>query len=132
MTKKEVLKIKAELRAEQKKKKLKKTDGLGPLEIKKIRSALRLVWQRSHARKLVVERCTDADGFTRCEKCAERTPSLKVDHIEKVGDLDAGFIRRLFIDSNGLQGLCRVCHNEKTKNERREGKRRKAKNDWGF
>lgn len=132
MTKKERAKLKAEIRAEAKNRKLKKTDGLGPLEIKKIRTALRLVWQRSHARKLVVERCTKADGFTYCEKCDEATPALKVDHIERVGDLDAGFIDRLFIPSSGLQGLCRLCHNEKTKAERREAKGQRLKSDWGF
>lgn len=132
MTKKERAKIKAELRAEAKSRKLKKTDGLGPLEVKKIRTALRLVWQRAYSRKLVVLRCTKADGFTYCEKCDEATPALKVDHIEKVGDLDTGFIARLFIPSSGLQGLCRECHNEKTKVERREAKRKRPKNDWGF
>lgn len=105
-----------------KRKKLEKTDGLGPLEIKKIRTALRLVWHRSHARALVVKRCTGPDGFARCELCKKKTPQLKVDHIEKVGDVDGGFIRRLFIPSKRLQGLCKKCHNEKTKAERAEAR----------
>jgi hypothetical protein len=100
-------------------KKLKKTDGLGPLEIKKIRNAIRLVWHRCYARQLVVKRCTDKSGFRRCEKCKKRTPDLKIDHIEAVGDVDGGFIARLFCPSSGLQGLCRACHTEKTKQERR-------------
>lgn len=102
-----------------KRQKLAKTDGLGPLEIKKIRSALRLVWHRSHARKLVVERCTGKGGFTFCEKCKKKTPHLKIDHIEKVGDLDGGFIARLMTPSINLQGLCTYCHADKTKEERR-------------
>lgn len=125
MTKKERAKIKAEIRAEIKKKKLQKMDGLGPYEIKKIREALRVVWQRSYARKLVVVRCTGKDGFPYCEKCGDRTPTLKVDHIENVGDVDGGFIKRLFIPSQFLQGLCKPCHDMKTNIERNQEK-------WGF
>lgn len=101
-----------------KRQKLAKTDGLGPYEIKKIREAIRLVWHRSHARKLVVVRCTRKDGFEYCEKCKQKTPHLKIDHIEKVGDVDEGFIKRLFIPSKGLQGLCKACHDLKTSIER--------------
>ena len=130
MTKKERAKIKAEIRAEIKKKKLQKTDGLGPLEIKKIRTALRLVWHRSAARKVVVLRCTDADGFTFCEQCHKRTPALKVDHIEKLGDVDGGYIERLFVPSGKMQGLCKTCHDAKTKQERSGNKPSRSK--WGF
>jgi hypothetical protein len=113
-----------------KKKKIVKTDGLGPYEVKKIRSALRLVWHRSHARKLVVIRCTGKDGFARCEKCRKKTPALKIDHITNVGELDGGFIKRLFIPSKYLQGLCRECHNLKTKEER--NMKKLSKIDLGF
>lgn len=101
-------------------KKLKPTDGLGPKEIKNIRTALRLVWQRSHSRKLVVTRCTGKDGFTKCEKCKKKTPKLKVDHILACGDVDGGYITRLFTPSKNLQGLCHECHKVKTKEERRQ------------
>lgn len=101
-----------------KKEKIKPCDGLGPYEIKRIRSAVRLVWQRSHARKLVVKRCTREDGFTYCEKCGECTPKLKVDHIKNVGDLDDGYIPRMFTPSVNLQGMCSDCHKEKTKEEK--------------
>ncbi len=94
-------------------------DGLGPYEIKKIRAAIRLVWQRSLARKLVVTRCMGFDGFPRCEMCGAKTAQLKVDHIEPVGDLDGGFIARLFTPSRNLQGLCKEHHDEKTKAERK-------------
>jgi hypothetical protein len=113
-----------------KRQKLKPTDGLGPLEVKKIRTAIRLVWHRCHARKLVVKRCTGKDGFTYCEKCDRRTPSLKIDHIERVGDVDEGFIARLFVPSNRLQGLCKDCHDLKTAIERGTkdtGKRKRRK-----
>lgn len=131
MTNKEKAALKRELRAEQKRRKLQKTDGLGPLEKKKIRQALRLVWQRSHARKLVVERCTDAGGFTRCEECTSRTPNLKIDHIEAVGEVDCNFIARLFVPSSKMQGLCKTCHDAKTKRER-DGAKPKRVKDWGF
>lgn len=101
-----------------KKKKTKKTDGLGPFEKQKIRNAVRLVWHRSLARKLVVDRCTDKEGFTRCEKCRKRTPKFKVDHIVEAGKVDSGFIRRMFVSSKKLMGLCKRCHDIKTKAER--------------
>ncbi len=109
------------------KSKLKGFDGLGPKEIRDLRNATRLVWQRSHARKLVVKRCTGEDGYAYCEECASRTPKLKVDHIVKVGDLDSGYIPRLMVPSSKLQGLCPTCHNAKTKAERAEGKPKTAK-----
>ncbi len=107
-----------------KKIKVQPTDGLGPKEIANIRNAVRLVWQRSYSRKLVVKRCIGADGFSYCETCFKRTPQLKIDHIDKVGDVDEGFITRLFVPSTELQGICKECHDEKTKQERsdEEGK----------
>lgn len=129
MTKKERSKIRAEIRAEMKSKKLTKSDGLGPYEIKKVRSALRVVWQRSHARLLVVLRCTDAHGFARCEQCGHRTPKLKVDHIEPCGELNGGYLKRLFCPSSQLQGLCHNCHCLKTKVERQSTR---VKKKWGF
>lgn len=98
--------------------KLTPTDGLGPLEVKKIRTALRLVWHRSHARRLVVKRCTDSEGFSFCERCLVRTPALKVDHITACGDVDGGYLSRLFCPSAKLSGLCKKCHDDKTREER--------------
>lgn len=116
------------------KKKLPKTDGLGPIEIKKIRQALRQVWHRSYSRALVVKRCLVEGGFSKCEQCKEIVPAVKIDHIEKVGDVDEGFIKRLFVPSAKMQGLCKTCHDEKTKQERKDA-RAKAKaeeleKDW--
>jgi hypothetical protein len=101
---------------------VRKFDGLGPHEIKKIRAAVRQVWHRSYSRKLVVLRCTGKDGFFYCEKCKKKTPVLKVDHIKKVGDVDEGFLKRLFCASKFLQGLCKKCHDMKTKQERLDDK----------
>lgn len=105
-----------------KKKKLKltPTDGLGPKEIKAIRMAVRQVWHRSHARKLCSNRSIGEDGFHYCELCKTKVPKIKIDHIEKVGDVDSGFIQRMFCSSSKLQALCNACHNEKTKLERKE------------
>lgn len=103
-----------------KKIKLQKTDGLGPYEIKKIRQAVRQVWHRSHARKLCALRCVGPDGFDYCENCGERTPQLKIDHIKKVGAVDGGFLERMFTPSKNLQGLCKTCHDFKTKQEKKQ------------
>lgn len=110
-----------------KRQKLVKTDGLGPYEIKRIRSAVRQVWHRCHARALVVKRCTGKDGFPRCETCGKKTPVLKIDHIEAVGDVDAGFILRMFVPSKQLQGMCKKCHDAKTRSERAVLKKRSMK-----
>lgn len=98
--------------------KLRAKDGLGPYEIKRIRSALRDVWRYSLARRLTEKRCTGKDGFARCEKCKQKTPKLKIDHIIPCGKVDSGYIKRLFCPSGGLQGLCHKCHKIKTKQER--------------
>lgn len=99
------------------KKKTQPTDGLGPKEVQKIRTALRQVWHRSHARKVTVLRCTDAKGWTYCEECHKRTPKLKIDHTLRCGDVDSGYIKRLFCSSKHLRGMCDKCHKTKTKAE---------------
>ncbi len=108
--------------------KLQRFDGFGPLEIKRMRSATRLVWQRCYARSLVIKRCTGKDGFPRCEQCKVKTPAIKVDHIKPVGDLaGSGYFDRLMVPSKCLQGLCKKCHDAKTKLERAELKAKKVK-----
>lgn len=103
-------------------KKNKPSDGLGPKEIQKIRSAIRQVWQRSKARAMVVRRCALPGGYARCERagCGKKVPKIYVDHIIRCGDLlDPGYILRMFVSSSLLQGLCKDCHDEKTRSERR-------------
>lgn len=104
------------------KEKSKPIDGLGSYEMKKISSAIRLVWQRCKARQITVKRCQDDDGYYWCERCHNRTPSIKIDHIIPVGTLRDGFIERLFCTSNRLQGLCKDCHKIKTKEENAQRK----------
>jgi len=100
------------------KKKISKMDGLGPYEIKRIRQALRKVWHQSHARALVVKRCIGRGGFSYCEACGKRSPKVYIDHTIACGDVDGGFIERLFTPSKNLTGMCKKCHDAKTKEER--------------
>lgn len=103
-------------------------DGLGSKQVKMIRKCLRQAWMwSSDARRIVLKRCkipNDPDGMSRCEnkKCKRRRViAVKVDHIYKCGDvLDPGYIRRAFCPSEFLQGLCKKCHDKKTRKEREE------------
>lgn len=96
-----------------------KIDGLSNGDIKKIRTAVRRVWAWSHPRRLCEKRAYwHKDGFPRCEQCKKKAPKIFIDHIENVGDVDEGFIKRMFVSSHGLQALCKKCHDFKTKQER--------------
>ncbi len=123
----ELRKMKAKIEAEARKKAKKdarKTDGLSPFLIGRYRSALREVWQRcSEARKICVRRCALPDGYSKCEACKKKVPKVYIDHIVACGDLDDGYIARLSVPSSGLQGLCKKCHDEKTKQERASKKK---------
>lgn len=105
-----------------KKQKPDKIDGLSPEDIARIRIAIRQVWSWSYPRKLCLKRCTKEDGFSYCEKCKVMCPKIKIDHIVAVGDVNAGFIKRLFCPSSGLMALCSDCHNLKTREERKNAK----------
>jgi hypothetical protein len=109
--------------AKRAKAKLEKVDGLGPKDIKRIRSALRGAWQWNHARQLVIKRCLVAGGFSKCELCKKKSPKVFVDHIEACGEVtQAHYIARMFRPSSELQGLCQKCHSAKTKQEREDAK----------
>lgn len=112
------------------KKKKEKVDGLSSSDITKIRSAIRKVWHWSYPKKLATARAVGKDGFSYCEKCKKRSPKVFIDHIKNVGDVDDGFIKRLFCCSKGLQALCKKCHQIKTNQERSE--LRKTKKILGF
>lgn len=98
-----------------KKSKLPKIDGLSAEDLAKVRTAIRQIWHRSHPRKLAVARGIGAGGYSFCEKCKKRAPKTFVDHIHPVGDILNGGIERMFVSSQGLQNLCKKCHDEKTK-----------------
>lgn len=103
------------------KKKPEKIDGLSPDDIKKLRSAIRQVWSWSHARRLCVKRATDhTTGFATCEQCFAIVAKVFPDHITPCGELDGGYIERMFVPSSGLQALCKKCHAKKTRQERRK------------
>jgi hypothetical protein len=107
-----------------------KIDGFGPKEKANVRKAIRLVWTRSYSKQLVVKRCTGSDGFLYCEQCKERTPKIEVNHKVTVGDVDDGFLRRLFVPSTEMEGLCKKCHAPITNKERREATaKKKAKKE---
>ncbi len=93
-------------------------DGLSPKDIERIRIAIRKVWSWSYPRKLCIKRATNEDGFGVCEVCKKIVPKVYVDHIIPVGQVDAGFIDRLFCPSSGLQSCCAKCHRLKTNHER--------------
>ena len=104
-------------------KKVKKiVDGLSPKDIEKIRRAIRQVWSWSYPRRLCLKRALQADGFSVCELCKKTVPKVYADHLENVGDVDAGFIERLFCPSNQLQAICKKCHDVKTRAERQAAK----------
>lgn len=103
-----------------------KVDGLSPKDKQKIRNAVRQIWQRSYPRKLCVQRAIGPDGFPVCEKCGKTVPKVAIDHMQSVGELDGGFISRLFCSSDKLQALCKECHQQKTNAENR-ARRLKAK-----
>lgn len=109
-----------------KKTKEEKFDGLSPKDISRIRAAIRSVWMWSTPRKIAGSRCIGEDGFLYCEKCKQRTPKIQIDHIIPVGDVDSGFIERLFCPSSGLRALCKPCHQAKT-NEQRKAVKEKEK-----
>jgi hypothetical protein len=95
-------------------------DGLSAKDKKNLRSAIRKVWQWSTPHRLVIKRCLLPNGFSKCEGCKKRCPRVYVDHIQRVGDVDDGYIRRMWTPSKNLQGLCKKCHDAKTAVERKE------------
>jgi hypothetical protein len=107
-------------KAKGRKPKRERVDGLGPDELKRIHSAVRLVWTRCLSRRLAVKRASDAKGFVYCELCKEVTPKAYVDHIEPIGQVGGpDYIQRMFKPSIELQVLCRSCHDKKTRAERK-------------
>lgn len=94
-------------------------DGVTRKEIERIRRAVREVWMwTSFPRRLCLKRAMHADGFPRCEACKEKVVKVYADHIHNVGDVDAGFIDRMWVSSKNLQAICKKCHDRKTREER--------------
>lgn len=95
------------------------SSGIAEQKIKKfLISKIRLAWRYySPERKA----CLKAGE---CVKCKKKTKELYADHIFPVVDVKKGFegwdtyFRRMFYGK--LQALCKVCHDSKTREERRE------------
>lgn len=74
--------------------------------------------------RLVKKRCMGEDGFPRCEnkKCLSKgkpVPAIQADHIRPIGEIGGpDYIKRMFVSSKEMQGLCKKCHAEKTKQEK--------------
>lgn len=104
--------------------------GIGSIEKAAIRSAIRLVWQRtSKAREICKKRAFIEKGMYRCEICSDVVGDIKIDHNVEVGDLDSGYLERLWCPSSELTAMCAKCHNEKTKEERKRAKLKKDVSD---
>lgn len=102
-----------------KKQKMANVDGLGPKDVKRLISAIRQVWAWNYARKLCIERATDAEGFGHCEACRAKVPKLYADHINPIGGFDPRtYIERMFLPSSHLQAICKRCHDAKTRVEK--------------
>ena len=93
-------------------------------------SACRLIFFRSPLRRQVVKRCTIAKGHYLCEVCLNPVDKIQVDHIKPIGiakDWNE-FFDFLFCDIKDLQGICKPCHNSKTKLDRKTITKTKQEN----
>lgn len=102
--------------------KKKKKPNIKSFLIPKLRSAS-LLW---YARNEVLQRIRVSRGNYQCESCGSifKSKDIHVDHIEPVISIEDGFngwdtyIDRLFCDPDGLQGICKICHDVKTETEK--------------
>lgn len=94
-----------------------------------IRSALRMKsrwWKpiteiKKQSRRLC-KNCTGRQKYEyKCNECKKwfKDKEVEVDHLVEAGSLTcaddlAGFVERLFCEIDGLQVLCKKCHNKKT------------------
>ena len=100
-----------------------------------IRSALRRAWTKYPVRYQVMDSArqpyTGKDKRTKwVYKCAEckklyKSTEVQVDHIKPAGTLRCyddlpAFVSTLFCEKDNLQVLCKECHAEKTKEERKK------------
>jgi hypothetical protein len=104
-----------------------------------IKSGLRRISQRWPPKYEAVKEARVAPntykcaGYNRESHILKGAKNIAVDHIEPVIPTDVGFttwdevIKRLFVDSDKLQVLCKDCHYEKSKAERAERKKKNVK-----
>jgi len=90
-------------------------------------------WMHWSPRNEVKKRCKieNKTGWYRCELCHTEREKLEIDHITPVVSVVDGFtdwntyIKSRFVTADKLQGICRDCHKNKTKEENK--KRRELK-----
>lgn len=108
-----------------------------------IKSGLRQTSNRWAPIHNIKKKARVSRGLYECECCGAHVPptvregkkrvkNIFVDHIEPIIDPAKGFttwdecIERMFCEEDGLQLLCKTCHDEKTKEEREIAKARRA------
>jgi hypothetical protein len=109
-------------------KKKKKTEPILSSTDKRFRSTLIAVLRRFsrfwEPSSNVLKNARIGRGIYQCKACSKIVgpKDIKVDHIEPVIPV-TGFttwddlIVRLFCEESGLQAICKICHDEKTKKE---------------
>lgn len=88
--------------------------------------------------KLINPKTGKANITSKCEGCNSLLfeKGLKVDHIEPIVPVEGWgdttrflginwneYLKRMFVESDGLQGLCSDCHDDKTKLENKKRKK---------
>ena len=103
-----------------------------------ILAGLGKAWMFWPVRAEVKRRCKDPNrpGWSICELCHKSVEKLDTDHIEPCvsplmgfGTWDEYITRRFVFDASKLQGICRECHREKSKQENIERRMRKKQNE---
>ena len=101
-----------------------------------IKNLLRSGTRRWGPKQPTMKKANVKRGFYECAECKEVVPvtvkegrnrkkNVFVDHINPVIDPAVGFttwdefISNMFCEEDGLQVLCKACHDEKTKEERK-------------
>lgn len=108
-------------------------------------SALRKASMKWPYKHIVLKNSRQKKGMYLCNICNEVVPvtvkqdngtrkkNVYVDHIKPVVDPEVGFvswddfIKRLFVGEDGLQVICKKCHDEKSKKEKLIAKQRTKK-----
>jgi len=100
---------------------------LSRVQVYMIVSRFRQVWQWSEEPK-ILRKISKKCAF--CEYEFKSQKECYVDHIEAVGGYQGcwkEYSDRMFVPLEGLQPLCKSCHDAKTKEERAEGREKKKK-----
>lgn len=91
----------------------------------RIMNALRKIWMYSKLKRDSLKRSKEGKYY-RCMQCKGLHEKLDVDHVINVvpltgwdGDWNGVINRMLYCSENGLQNLCKKCHNKKTQREQK-------------